>query len=111
MNELITKQEMFVPDKDGHMVVSESAIETINSIERQRKEFDKAYKKMKATLLSGMEEYGIKKAETEDLLITYVEPTERMSIDMAKLWDKYFDAAFDCQKESEVKASVKITIR
>lgn len=111
MNELIKKSDMFVQGKDGTMQISQSAIETICSIEKQRKDFDKAYKKMKETLLSGMEEYGIKKAESDDLLITYVEPTERVSIDTDKLWEKYFNAAYACQKESKVNASVRIKVR
>lgn len=111
MNELITKNEVFVKGEDGNMVISEDAIMKIRSIEQQRKEFDKQYKKFKAMLKDGMEEYGVKKADTDDLLITYVEPTERYTIDTKKLWAEYKEAALACEKVSDVSGSVKITIR
>lgn len=111
MKDLITRNEVFIKGDDGNMVISAGAIEKIRDIEVQRKEFDKAYKKMKSMLLDGMETYGIKKADTDDLLITYVAPTERIGIDTDKLWAEYSDVAFECQKFSSVKSGVKITVR
>ena len=110
-NELMTKSEVFVRDDNGDMIVKPEAISAIRSIAVQKKQFDKQFDKLKKMLLDGMEEYGIKKIDTEDLLVTYVEPTERLSIDTKKLWDEYKEIAFDCQKFSPVKSSVKITVR
>lgn len=111
MKELITKQELFVRDTDGNIIISEQAVEKIRAVEVQHKEFEKQYKKLKATILSGMEEYGIKKFDSDELLITYVEPTERVGIDNDKLWSEYKDIAFKCQKDIQVKSSVRITVR
>ena len=111
MNALITKNEVFVPGEDGNMIIAPAAIEKIRSIETERKQFDKDYKKFKKMLKEGMEEYGIKKLDNEDLLITYVEPTEKVVIDTAKLWAEYKHVALACEKESQVSSSVKITVR
>lgn len=111
MNEIIRKEEMFVKNEDGDMVVADNALAMLRNMEEQRKAFDKQYSKVKSVLLDGMEEYGIKKVETDDLRITYIEETERYSIDTKMLWAKYKDVAFKCEKSSKVKASVRIALR
>ena len=111
MKEIIPKNEMFMRDESGEMVLAPNAIETLHDMEVRRKTLDKEMKKVKETLLNGMEEYGIKKVETDDLLITYVEPQERVTIDNQKLWDEYKSIAFKCQKITPVKSSVRITTR
>lgn len=111
MKELITKDTLFIQNKDGEMILDPNALELIRSIEVEKKKLEKQYKKYKAALLDGMEAYGLEKVDTEDLLITYVAPTERCSIDTEKLWDEYKDVAFKCQKVSPVNSSVRITVR
>lgn len=111
MTEIIKKESLFVKDADGAMVVAPNAMEVIHDIEVQKRRIDKQYDDYKKALLEGMEEYGIKKAETDDVVITYVEPTERASIDTKKLWAEYQDVAFACERVSPVKASVRIKTR
>lgn len=111
MNEVISKNTIFVKDESGNMVVAPSAIARIREIEVQKKALEKEYKKFKAALLDGMEENGLKKVDTDELLISYVEPTERLVIDNDRLWAEHKDIAFECQKFSPVKASVRITVR
>ena len=111
IKDVITKNTIFVKNEDGAMILKPEAIEEIRDIEIQKKQLDKKYKKYRQAIFEGMEAYGIKKVDTEDLLITYVEETERCSIDQKMLWDKYKDIAFKCQKVSPVSATVKITVR
>ena len=111
MKELITKESLFVKSEEGQMVLSENAIDVIRGIELQKKEIEKQYKKYRKALLDGMEAYGLTKVDTEDLLVTYVPETERVSIDTDKLWKEHKDVAFKCQKISDVKASVRVTPR
>lgn len=111
MKELITKDSLFIKNADGEMVLAPNAIERVHDIEVQKKALEKEYKKYKAALLDGMEAYGLKKVDTDDLLITYVEPTERISLDQERLWAEHKDIAFECQKFTPVKASVRITVR
>ena len=109
--ELITKDTLFVKDEEGQMILAPNAIETIREIELQVKKLNMMHKKYKEVLLDGMESYGIRKIDTDDLLITYIEPTERVGIDQEKLWKEYRNVAFKCQKETPVKASIRITPR
>lgn len=111
MNELITKSNVFVKGEDGQMIVEPSVLGRIAEIETEKKRLDKEYKKYRKVLQEGMEEYGIKKVDTEDVLITYIEPTEKLSINQKRLWAEYRDIAFKCQEFSPVKASIKIIVR
>lgn len=111
MKELITKESLFVKGEDGQMILSQDAIDSIRNTEIIMKKMKKDYEKYKKAVLEGMEAYGLKKVETDELLVTYVEPTERIGIDNDKLWSEYADIAFKCQKFSKVKASVRITVR
>lgn len=112
-NELITKGEIFMMNENGEMIVRPEAMVTIRDIEARFKAAERQYKKFKKTLLEGMEEYGIKKIEsdTEDLLVTYVEPKEQIKIDNDRLWAEHKDIAFECQKVVPVKGSIRITVR
>ena len=113
MTELITKAELFMQNENGEMIVRPEAMSAIRDIESQFKSFKKQYDKFKKVLLAGMEEYGIKKIESEDedLLVTYVEPTEQVRIDNDRLWAEHKDIAFECQKVVPVKGSIRITVR
>lgn len=111
MGELITKENLFIQGEDGQMILSPDAAEDIYDMEMEMKKIKKIYDKYKKAILAGMEAYGLKKFESDDLLVTYVEPTERYSIDTNKLWDEYKDIAFKCEKCSPVKASIRITVR
>lgn len=112
-NELITKTDIFMMNENGDMIVRPEAMTAIRDIESQFKTFEKQYKKFKKMLLEGMEEYGIKKIESEDddLLVTYVEPGEQVRIDNDRLWAEHKDIAFECQKVVPVKGSIRITVR
>lgn len=111
MKELITKEALFVQGPEGEMILSENAVNAIRQMEIEKKQIDKDYKKYREAILAGMEAYGLTKFESDELLVTYVEPTERVSIDSKKLYREYPAAAFACEKESPVKASVRITVR
>ena len=110
-NELMTKNDLFMMDDTGAMVIRPEAISAIRQIQVEYKDIKKKYEKFKTVLLEGMEEYGIKKVDTEDVLITYIESGTQTKMDKDRLWDEYKDVAFICQKEVPVKASVKITPR
>ena len=109
--EIVRKENLFIKDIDGSMIVAPNVMEAIHDMEVQKRRIDKQYSDYKKALLEGMEEYGIKKAEGDDVVITYIEPTERASIDTNKLWAEYRDVAFKCEQVSPVKASIRIKTR
>ena len=58
-----------------------------------------------------MEESGDKKFENERILLTYVEPTTRTSIDSTKLKKDMPEVAEKYAKTTNVKASLRITLK
>ena len=62
-------------------------------------------------LLEEMQSKDIKKIETDDVVISYIDEFERETVDSKKLRDEYPDVYDDCIKFSKVKASVRIKIK
>lgn len=85
----------------------------IKGIEAKKKEAEANAEALKAKLMEAMANQGIKSYETLDksMLITYIEPTTRESIDSAKLKKEMPEIAKNYVKKSNVKASVRITLR
>ncbi len=81
--------------------------------EAAKKEADTSAAKIRAQLIAAMEAQGIKSFETADksMLITYVAPSERETIDSARLKEEHPELAKKYVKTSTVKASVRITVR
>ena len=111
MNQLTTRTDIFCLDANGQMIIKPEAALAIREMEKQKKEIDKYCKKVKNLLRDGMEEYGIEKLDSEDVLITYVEESDSTILDQSKIWKDYPDVAFQCQKDSHKSAFVKITVR
>lgn len=88
-----------------------TVIQAIADIEIKKKELDEMNKKMREQLEAAMEQYNIKSFENDLVKITYTEPTTRASVDSAKLKKNYPDIYTECSKVTEVKGSVRITVK
>lgn len=86
-------------------------IKAISDICTQKKKLEEQEKKMKESLQNAMEQYGVKKFENEVISVTYVAPTVRNTIDSAKLKKELPDVASKYNKQSNVSASVRITVK
>lgn len=86
-------------------------INTITAIENQRKALEEKSKTMREQLLIAMEKYAVKKFENETISVTYVAPTTKTSIDTTRLKKEHPEIAQQYTKTSDVKASIKITIK
>lgn len=86
-------------------------INTISSIEQQKKALEEQSKTMRERLLQAMEQYGVKKFENDVLSVTYVAPTTRTSIDSTRLKKELPEVAEKYSKTSNVKASIKIVVK
>jgi predicted phage-related endonuclease len=62
-------------------------------------------------LLEEMKSKDIKKIETDDVIISYIDETERETLDSKKLREEYPDIYDECIKFTKVKASVRIKAR
>lgn len=90
---------------------SAKVIKAIADITIQKKKLEEQEKEMRAQLVKAMEQYGVKKFDTEEVTFTYVAPTTRNSIDSAKLKKELPDVAAKYNKVSNVSASVKIEVK
>lgn len=88
-----------------------AVIQAIKDISLKKKELEDQDKKMRDELEAAMEMYGVKSFENDIIKITYTEPTTRISVDSAKLKKNYPDVYAECSKSSDVKGSVRITVK
>ena len=80
-------------------------------LEQRKKELEEDEKSIKAALVAAMEKNGVKTFENDSLKITYVAPTVRKTLDSKKLKSERPDIFVYYAKKSEVKASVRITLK
>ena len=88
-----------------------AVLQSIASIVVQKKQLEEQEKQLKEKLQKAMEDYGVKKFESDVLNITYVAATTSTSIDSTKLKKKYPDIAEECSKVSNKSAYVKVVIK
>jgi predicted phage-related endonuclease len=104
MNTIITM------NKNGTSL-SQKAVENIISVETELEEVKKKEKELKELLLSEMKKRGIKKIDTPELLITYIEPTDREKFDSKKLREDNPDLYDEYVAISKVKESLRIKVK
>ena len=83
----------------------------IKSIEEKKKKAEEQAKELRAELMKAMEANGVKSFENDLIRITYVAPSTRQSIDSAKLKKEQPTIYASYLKSSEVKASLRITLK
>lgn len=88
-----------------------AVIQAIADIATKKKELEDQDKQMREQLEAAMDQFNVKSFENDLIKITYVEPTTRTSVDSAKLKKKYPDIFTECSKTSDVKGSVRITVK
>lgn len=83
----------------------------IKYCDEQKKKAEEQAKAIKEALLTEMESRGLKSFEKDGLKITYVAPSTRSTLDSKAIKEKY-PAIYDAHlKETEIKASLKITLK
>ncbi|MBR5582967.1 MAG: hypothetical protein IKW21_00395 [Lachnospiraceae bacterium] len=88
-----------------------AVMKSIAAISNQKKELEEQEKKIREDLEAAMEQYGIKSFENDILKVTYVAPTTKTTVDSAKLKKNYPNIFSECSKTSDVKASIRITVK
>lgn len=83
----------------------------IQNLEIQAKEIKETQAKLKDHLLAAMKKHNVKKWDSDLMTITYVAPTTRESIDSSRLKKELPDVAAEYTKISNVKDSIKITLK
>ena len=101
------KAEVVIANEDKLV----KAQETIDFYQRQLDNAKAEMESLKGFLLTAMKRNDIKKLESDRLLITYIAPTTRQTIDSARLKKELPDVAKEYGKTSGVKETVRITLR
>lgn len=86
-------------------------IQKIVTLEKLSKELKETRESMLADLMAEMEERGIIKIDTPELLITYVPETQRESFDSKTFRADFPELYDDYVKMSPVKPSLRIKVR
>ena len=103
------------PDGELSVVTSEDetslAMNLLTDLVLKQKTIEEQSKKLKEQLLAAMGKYGVKKIENEHVIITYVAPTTRTSMDTTKLKKERPDIVEAYSKVSNVASSVRVTVK
>lgn len=102
-------QELTVKDDQLTQLYNIEAI--IKEYDDQKKKAEAQAQELRAAIMASMEQNGVKKFENDQIILTYVEPTTRTSIDSAKLKKDMPEVAEKYTKTSNVKASLRITLK
>ena len=90
------------------IVMIQNELKSLNDRKKQLEEQESEFKEM---LIAKMEETGVKSIDNDYFKITYVAPSQRETIDSARLKREHPDLAVEYTKTSLVKASVRITLK
>lgn len=83
----------------------------IDEFERNIKKLKEQEDLLKQSILEEMEAKGIVKIENDDLLISYVAPTDRETFDSKKLREDNPDLYDEYIKITKVKSSIRIKVK
>ena len=81
------------------------------AIEQQAKAAQDERDRLRGELLKLFEAQGIKSWDNGKVLVTYIPPTDRLSVDSKKLKENYPTVYSECQKLTKVKSQIRVTIR
>lgn len=90
---------------------SVAVLEKIAAVVNMKKQCEEQEKTLKDQLKQAMEQYGVKKFESDILNITYVVESTATSIDSAKLKKLHPDIAQECSKVSKKSAYIKVEVK
>ena len=108
------KGEIYKPE----IVVSETALAElvaieilIKQIEERKKAAEAQAEGLRAALMEAMEKNGVTSFENDNIKLTYVAPYTKTAIDTKKLKKELPEIATKYEKTSNVKASLRITLK
>ena len=104
--------ELIKIEKDGLTYGLDNEIgKQIAEFERQLKDLKEKEDELKLNILNEMEEKGIIKIETDDLIINYIAPTDRETFDSKTFKEQHQDLYDEFIKMTPVKSSIRIKIK
>lgn len=104
MNELIKVE-------NGVALLDKEVIVDIVDFESKLKEIKAAEDELKQMILEEMENKGIIKIDTDDLLINYIAPADRETFDSKTFKKEHQDLYDEYIKLTPVKASIRLKVK
>ena len=104
MNELITIN-------DGVALLNADTSAKIAEFERKMKEIKEAEETLKQNILDEMSKKNILKIETEEMVISYIAPSDRETFDSKRFRAEHADLFDEYVKLTPVKASVRVKLK
>ena len=96
---------------NGSAELSVETAKLIADFERKVKEIQEKEKELKEKILAEMEMRGLVKLETDDLILSYIAPTTRETLDSKALKEELPTIYDEYAKLSSVKASLRIKLK
>lgn len=94
-----------------NQTLNEKATKQIVAIEKELKSIQEREKELKQALLKEMKDRGVKKIDTPEFIITYIEPTDRENFDKKKFQKDNPDLYDEYVSFSKVKESIRIKLK
>lgn len=88
-----------------------TVLQNIADLCTTKKQIEAQEKELKDKLKQAMEQFGIKKFESDILNITYVPEGTQTKVDTTKLKKLHPDIAEECTKVSKTSAYIKVTVK
>lgn len=89
----------------------EEVEQTIKYYENLKKEAEAKAQEMREAIIIAMEKNGLKSFENDHIRLTYVAPSERVSIDTTRLKNENPAIYLEYQRKTTTKASLRITLK
>lgn len=97
------------------MIVNNQLVEQVKTrlanIEHHIDLLETEKKRIMDSIKLGMEQYGIKKIDTDLFSISYIETTTRTTLDQKKLKEQFEEVYLECVKETVVGSSIRLKLK
>jgi len=97
--------------EEGNAILNISTSKQLYEFEKAMKELKEQEDEIKEAILKEMEDKNIKKIESENLLISYIAPSDRETFDSKTFRAEHSDMYDEYVKFSPVKSSVRIKLK
>ena len=103
-------EELIVLENDN-FILNNATSRLIADFETRIKELKEQEDALKSRILAEMEEKGIVKLETDDLIVSYIASTDREDFDKKKFKEDNQDLYDEYVKMTPVKSSIRIKVK
>lgn len=105
------KEIIAVDQETGELYIPKEVIDHIEYIEKIEKMAKKKKDEMRKLLKAAMEQYGVTKIDTDNVIVNYVAESEQIRVDSKLLKELYPKTYDNVTKVVSVSSTVKIKVK